>query len=307
MIVAVCSLGGAPGVTSLATALAAAWPSSPVTVPVLVEADASGGDLAAWHGIDLHDSPAGVVSLAAASRTPVPVSLPADVWAEAGVEGASSAHAPLVNHAVELPGGLRVVPAPADPLEAGRAVDVLAHNPSLLRTGRVSVVDVGRAVPGSAGALLVRHADVVVVLTQAGDVGHAARLRACAPILASLREEGARVGLAITGPCPHSDGEVSKVASGLPVWARIPHDPTGAGLVQGEYRPPARLRDRLAAWWSERRDPDSLEWMPLIKAAKSLAELCDDFSGLGLSHEEQKEQDLGMSKEQRDSTVVNIA
>ncbi|MEV2279419.1 hypothetical protein AB0I72_27965 [Nocardiopsis sp. NPDC049922] len=217
-----------------------------------------------------------------------------------------------MNHAVELPGGLRVVPAPADPLEAGRAVDMLAHNPALLRTGRVVVVDVGRAVPGSAGASLVRHADTVVVLTDPGDVGHAARLRACAPILASLKEGGTRVGLAVTGSCPHSDGEVSKVASGLPVWARIPHDPTGAGLVRGEHRPPTRLRDRLAAWWSERRDPDSLEWVPLIRAAKSLAELCDDFSGLGLPHEKHSgsphgEHGVGASGDQRDSTVVNVA
>ncbi|OKI21317.1 hypothetical protein A6A08_21235 [Nocardiopsis sp. TSRI0078] len=89
------------------------------------------------------------------------------------------------------------------------------------------------------------------------------------------------MGLAVAEPCLHSDEEVSQVASGLPVWARIPHDPVGAALVRGEYRPPTRLRDRLAAWRSQRRDPDGLEWMPLIKAAKALAELCDDFSGIG--------------------------
>ncbi|MFV2198833.1 hypothetical protein [Nocardiopsis sp. LOL_012] len=295
--------------TSLAMALTACWPSSPLTVPVLVEADASGGDAASWHGVDPRGT--GLVSLAAASRTPVPVT--AQAWTQAGVADiahASVSGASLLDHAVELPGGLRVVPAPPDPLEAGRAVDMLAHNPGLLRTGRVTVVDAGRAVPGSAGAALLRHADTVVVLTDPEDVGHAARLRVCAPVLASLREERVRVGLAVAGPCPHPDGEVSKVASGLPVWARIPHDPTGAGLVRGEHRPPRRLRDRWAAWWAERHEPDGVEWMPLIKAAQSLAELCDDLPALDLPDEERQEDgrhSLGPSTERRDSTVVNVA
>lgn len=283
-VVAVCSLSGAPGVTSLATAMAAAWPSGVLTVPVLVEADASGGDAAAWHGVETASGPNGLVSLAAASRSHVPVEAPVALPTSEGEHG----HHPLLRHAVELPGGLRVVAAPSDPLEAGRAVEVLARNPRLLTSGRVSVVDVGRAVPGSAGAALLRHTDTAVVLVEAGQVEQAERLRVCAPALASLRQDGVRVGLAIAGDCQHTDSEVSQVAGGLPVWARIPHDPTGAGLVRGEHHPPQRLRDRLAAWRAQRRDPDGLEWMPLIKAAKGLAELCDDFDGLGLSAGERR-------------------
>ncbi|MGW8439151.1 hypothetical protein ACWGKS_28745 [Nocardiopsis sp. NPDC055879] len=282
-VVAVCSLSGAPGVTSLATAMAAAWPSGVLTVPVLVEADASGGDVAAWHGMNVGSGPKGLVSLAAASRSPVPADTSMTVTLNES-SGESGPH-PLLRHAMELPGGLRVVAAPPDPLEAGHAVDALARNPRLLKSGRATVVDVGRAVPGSAGATLLRHADTVVVLSQAGQVEQAERLRVCAPALASLRQDGVRVGLAITGACPHTGGEVSQVAGGLPVWARIPHDPTGAGLVRGEHHPPQRLRERLAAWRAQRRDPDGLEWMPLIKAAKALAELCDDFEGLGLGAE----------------------
>lgn len=282
MIVAVCSLSGAPGVTSLATALAACWPSTPLTVPVLVEADASGGDIASWHGIGL-DGDTGLVSLAAASRASTPAPASAEAWAQAGVQDAASAGVPLLRHAVELPGGLRAVPAPADPLEAGRAVDALARSPHLLKSGRATVVDVGRAVPGSAGAALLRHADAAVVLTEPGDLGSAVRLRVCAPVLASLRQEGVRVGLAVAGACPHADSEVSRVASALPVWARIPRDEVGAALVRGEHSAPTRLRDRVAAWRSRYRDPDGLEWMPLIRAAKALAELCDDFSGIGMA------------------------
>lgn len=293
-VVAVCSLSGAPGVTSLATAMAAAWPSGVLTVPVLVEADASGGDVAAWHGLE-PDS-VGLVSLAAASRTPAPGG---SCSTEPGESVSSGSRDPVLRHALELPGGLRVVAAPSDPLEAGRAVEALARNPRLLKSGRATVVDVGRAVPGSAGATLLRHADTVVVLSQAGQVEQAERLRVCAPALASLRQDGVRVGLAITGACPHTDGEVSQVAGGLPVWARIPHDPTGAGLVRGEHHPPQRLRERLAAWRAQRRDPDSLEWMPFIKSAKTLAELCDDFEGLGLG--------LGLGAEKRQVLEVQAA
>lgn len=285
-VVAVCSLSGAPGVTSLATAMAAAWPSGVLTVPVLVEADTSGGDVAAWHGVDSGSGMSGLVSLAAASRSPVPVD--ASVAMSSGAGTGEGGHHPLLRHAVELPGGLRVVTAPSDPLEAGRAVEVLAHNPRLLKSERVTVVDVGRAVPGSAGAALLRHADTTVVLIEADQVEQAERLRACAPVLASLRQDGVRVGLAIRGACPHPDTEISEIAGGLPVWARIPCDLTGAGLVRGEHRPPARLRDRVAVWRAQRRDPDSLEWMPLIKSAKVLAELCDDFEGLGLSVEKRR-------------------
>ncbi|GAB3734069.1 hypothetical protein [Nocardiopsis nanhaiensis] len=284
-VVAVCSLSGAPGATSLATAMAAAWPSGVLTVPVLVEADASGGDVAAWHGVD--PGSMGLISLAAASRSPVSVQAPVSSTKDGG-RGGSGAHHPLLRHAAELPGGLRVVTAPTDPLEAGRAVDVLARNPTVLKSGRVTVVDVGRAVPGSAGAALLRHADITVVLIEPGQVEQAERLRVCAPVLASLRQDGVRVGLAISGTCPHPDTEISELANGLPVWARIPRDATGAGLVRGEHRPPARLRDRLAAWRAQRRDPDSLEWIPLIKSAKALAELCDDFDGLGLGAGERR-------------------
>lgn len=286
MTVAVCSLSGAPGVTSLATAMAATWPSGVLTVPVLIEADASGGDVATWHGQGSSSGVSGLVSLAAASRAPVPED--GSCVPVSGEAVSSGSRDPVLRHAVELPGGLRVVAAPSDPLEAGRAVEALARNPRLLMSGRASVVDVGRAVPGSAGAALLRHADTAVVVVEAGKVEQAERLRVCAPVLASLRQDRVRVGLAITGACPHTDEEVSEVAGGLPVWARIPHDPTGAGLVRGEHQPPQRLRDRLAGWRARRRDPDGLEWMPLIKAAKSLAEVCDDFEGLELGEGERR-------------------
>lgn len=269
MITAVCSLGGSPGATSLATALAACWPSTPLTVPVLVEADASGGDVAVWHRVPLER---GLVSLSAASRGHTPP--------EPGEEREGAEH-PVLGHAVELPGGLRAVLAPSDPLEAGRAVRLLAAHPEVLHGGRATVVDVGRAVPGSPGASLLRGADAVVVLVSGSEAAQLRRLHECVPALASLREWGTRVGVAVAGRCPYSDTELEEAAGGLGVWARIPHDELGAALVRGED---VRLRwwwTRLRAHWHRRREPDSPAWTPLLSAARDLADLLDDLHGVG--------------------------
>src|SRR5699024_5236667 len=61
--VALFSLGGAPGVTVAALAMAAVWPAP--SGAALIEADASGGDIAAWQR--LQPSP-GITDLAAAVR-----------------------------------------------------------------------------------------------------------------------------------------------------------------------------------------------------------------------------------------------
>jgi MinD-like ATPase involved in chromosome partitioning or flagellar assembly len=62
MLLAVCSLKGSPGVTTLATALGARWPAG--ETPILVEADPAGGDLMAR--FRLNDAP-GLVTLAVAA------------------------------------------------------------------------------------------------------------------------------------------------------------------------------------------------------------------------------------------------
>src|SRR5262249_61331290 len=63
MLIAVASVKGAPGVTTLALGLAALWPELGA---VLVECDPDGGDLAARFG---HHPDPGLASLAAAART----------------------------------------------------------------------------------------------------------------------------------------------------------------------------------------------------------------------------------------------
>lgn len=107
MLVVVGSVKGAPGVTTACMALAVAWPAG--WQPVVVEADPSGGDLAA--GFSLAGEP-GLVSLAAAAR---------------------HAHhgAVLREHTQALPGGLPVVAAPVDAEQATRACDLLTGIPDL--------------------------------------------------------------------------------------------------------------------------------------------------------------------------------
>ena len=68
-LVAVASVKGAPGVTTTALALAAAWPAAVDggVRPVVVEADAAGGDVAARLG--LPHAP-GLLDVAVAARRP---------------------------------------------------------------------------------------------------------------------------------------------------------------------------------------------------------------------------------------------
>jgi hypothetical protein len=91
-------------------ALAVAWPVG--WQPVVVEADPSGGDLAA--GFSLAAEP-GLVSLAAAAR-----------HARHARHGAV-----LREHTQALPGGLPVVAAPVDAEQATRACDLLTSIPDL--------------------------------------------------------------------------------------------------------------------------------------------------------------------------------
>ncbi|WP_160049863.1 hypothetical protein [Nocardiopsis sp. FR4] len=227
--VALFSLGGAPGVTSAATALAAVWPGEPGAV--LVEADASGGDLAAWRR--LHPEP-GLTGLAAASR-------------HGGVPEPGA-------HTQTLPGGLAVCPAPVTAGTAEGAVRLLSRNPAVLAWDQVPavVLDLGRLTPGSAATALAAHADAVFLVVPDA-LAQLRRAREAAPDLAAALP-GLRVLVA------GGRGGVGEIADalGLPVWGRLPEDRRSAAFLRGEthlgrpYRRPlfravARLAGDLAA------------------------------------------------------------
>lgn len=218
MLIAVGSVKGSPGVSTLCLALAARWPGTGRRV--LVECDPAGGDLAARYGLAL--SP-GLVSLAAARRGSDTAGLESVWW-----------------HTQVLPGGLSVLVAPPGGEQTRAALATLggsgAHPlvQAAADPGSVVIVDAGRLDAGSAALGLVRATDQLLLLSHAtaSDLAH----------LAGRLEEVSgwsdRVGLLLVGD-GYPDAEVTREL-GLSVMARIPTDPVEAATLTG--RTPPRRR-----------------------------------------------------------------
>lgn len=209
MLIAMISVKGSPGVTTLSVALAARWSDSERCV--LVEADPAGGDLAAR--FNLAPSP-GLVSLAAAGRRSADPEL---VW----------------QHAQHLPGGLAVVTAPAEADTATAALKLLADSsPHVFRraadlAATVVVVDCGRADSWSAAMPIVRSSDAMVVLTRSGaaDLAHLARR------VGEVGTWSPRPLLLLRGD-DHPMDEVER-ALGVPPLGCVPEDRRGAAVLCG--------------------------------------------------------------------------
>ncbi|MFI7122651.1 carbon monoxide dehydrogenase maturation protein [Amycolatopsis sp. NPDC049868] len=220
MLIALCSLKGSPGVTTLAVALAMTWPQAASTRRLVAEVDPAGGDLAMRFGLP---ATPGLVSLAAAARR---TRDPAVVW----------------DHTQALPGGARALVAPPGGTHARAALSTLATAPngSLLPVvardaGVVVIADCGRADPGSPAEAIARRADALVLVTgtQGDDLAHAA-VR-----LGELARWTPRPGLLLTGD-GHPTVDVEREL-GVPAIGRLPHDPIAAATLTG-HRPPARRR-----------------------------------------------------------------
>jgi hypothetical protein len=208
-VVSICSIKGAPGVTTLACLIGATWP---VHRSVLVaEADASGGDLAARFSLS---SRRGWATLSASIRR----------------DGVGS---PIAEHLQQLPGGL-------DVLIAARPVDVRAatspEGTTVRSVGQDQaepcdvIVDLGRVGTGrpTPGAWL-EHSDTVVVVTRA-DAASALQLREQSAALVGACS-GA-VGLAVIGVGGHRARQLSAF-TGIPLTCEIPHDPIAAAVASG--------------------------------------------------------------------------
>ncbi|WP_152529268.1 hypothetical protein [Nocardiopsis chromatogenes] len=244
--------------TTLAAALTAAWPSSPLTVPVMVEADASGGDVKTWHRLSAEP---GLASLAAASRRPNP-----DV-----ADGVN----PLLEYATETPPGFYAVTAEAAAHHCEGAVWQLGQRPWLLKKAGAAVADLGRITPRGPGLGILGASGAAVIAVEE-EPAHLARLAACSVLTNGLEEAGVRAGLALTGGRDRfTDAEIC-AQTGLPVWARIPHDTLGAGFLRGQELPAGRtVWARARSWARERRDVGPVDWMPLLRCARDLAERLD--------------------------------
>lgn len=220
--IGVFSLGGAPGVTTTVCALAATWPStgsdSRSVGPVLVEAAAAGGELAAWWGLAAQP---GLVTLAS---QPCP-----DAQA-------------FRRHTQVSASGVLVCPAPPGGLQATAALGALA-DAGLPDPGIPMLVDLGRldaAQPDAAGWRLAAAMDRVIAVTRPV-TGQIAHLAAAGPW---LLERLPGVGLVLVGDGDSRPGEVAK-ATGLRVAGRIPDDPRSARRIAAQARPRRAGRSRL--------------------------------------------------------------
>ncbi|HLF99589.1 MAG TPA: chromosome partitioning protein [Acidimicrobiia bacterium] len=202
----VASVKGAPGVTTTTVALGAAWPGDRSVV--VVEADASGGDLAARHGLCTEP---GLASLATAARRPIEA-------------------ADVARHIQVLAGGLAVVPAP---VTGTHALAALGSPPALARALRSLeesdvLLDCGRIAPGSFDVSLAVDADAIVLLARPSldDLQH------LGDVLRLAGEMDRPCALVLRGRGPYDDREVESTL-GVPVLGRVPDDARVAGMFNG--------------------------------------------------------------------------
>ncbi|WP_051970811.1 hypothetical protein [Kitasatospora azatica] len=265
-LIVVGSAKGAPGASTLALALAAAWPGG--VRPLVVEADAAGGDALLRFG--MRESP-GLVSLAAGSR-------------RAGVTTAS-----LREHAQRLPGGVEMVIAPAEAGQCAATLDALA--PVWVEAeldGAVVLADCGRLPLGaSATTALLGIADALILVSG----GSVEALAHTAETADRLRPSIHFLVVAVVGRCAWPAREV-ETALGADACVMLPYDPASGALLRGAPMPrrrwPAKARHPLMdaarglAMELERQLPENLapDENPQ-PAAASAAERADLASALG--------------------------
>lgn len=209
VLVAVGSLSGSPGVTSMAAGLAALWPRAGA---LMVEADPAGGDLAARFG--LHREP-GLAGLAAAIR-----------------HGHQSGG--LAVYVQRLYVGADVVLGPVG-AQAAATVAALAagHGPGVLVAAgqtRPVILDVGRLQGGSPALPLVAAAQVLLVAVRPW-LDALDTLDAWRSYLSRLTWRG-DVRLVVIGNGQFRGGAVGRNL-GMPVLGQLPSDRRGAGVLAG--------------------------------------------------------------------------
>ena len=226
MLVALASLKGSPGVTSLGVALTAAWPGD--VQRVFVECDPAGGDIAARYSLPL--SP-GLIGLAAATRQGSGLGV---VW----------------RHAQTLPDGTPVVVGPLRGDQARTALTTLVDSQSDMPNGAMQslfttaaqardsivVADCGRLDPDTPALPMITAANALLLLLRprADELSHlAARL----DDIAALAE---RVGLVLVGT-GYSPTDIAAELD-VPMFATVPELAPRAGRSRfGQARARTRL------------------------------------------------------------------
>jgi hypothetical protein len=216
-VVSLLSLKGAPGVTTLSCLLAAVWPEpGPIAV---VEADPSGGDLAARFGLT---STIGWSSLSAAVRR-------------------SGEATRLDPHLQRLPGGLPVlVSGSGGPFDAasGPESEVVRSAFSPNGDAGLAVVDLGRVPVGADAAPGWLELSDLSILVVRDDPSAALHVRARAAEL--LDRTGGALGVLLVGGVAFRCRELAEFA-GLPPLGDVPFDPSSAAVASGRSASGRRL------------------------------------------------------------------
>jgi MinD-like ATPase involved in chromosome partitioning or flagellar assembly len=211
VIIAIGSVHGSPGATTLAVTLASVWPGAS---PILMEVDPDGGILAARLG--LADEP-GFMGLVAALHSR---SLePGEILSFAQKSG-------------ELP----VIPGAASPEQAAAALSATSGSLlDTLRPNHTTIIDVGRIVPRSAAMPLILGCDEVWVVAEST----VEQLRLAALRVRALMPLVPTVGIVTVG----SDYEAAEISTTLeaPVIGSIARDPKTAQALQGLRSAPRSL------------------------------------------------------------------
>lgn len=199
--IAIGSVKHAPGVTTAAVAMAAACGPG----AVVVEADPSGGDIAARSRLTLEP---GLLTLAASGRR-------------------ANTALDFSPHLQRLPGGGDVVVAPVDPDQAAVAIGTTAPRLSAAHDAQLTIIDCGRVFAASPARPAIRSADVAVIVlepTVAGVEHLRSRLGSLdRPVLGKL------VAL-LVGDRPYGPADVAS-AVGIPVVGSLAVEPRAVAAL----------------------------------------------------------------------------
>lgn len=243
---------GIIGDVTTTTALALASALDHELHPTIVEADPSGGSLAAWLDTPLNPS---LTTIVAQRRSFATGSGTSSVWAMLEPNVRIAAHGP------------RFVPAPVRSIEARRAVDEAAQwlFPALATADDgLALLDLGRLLPadglpraaGTVGSLVVCHRQ-----ERASAGAAAVRLERLAEAVELLRHLDVPMTVALVGTEPYRGDEVhdylNASLSGEPTSTllTLPVDPMAAAVLAGRRGISGRRLARL----------------PLMRAAAALA------------------------------------
>jgi hypothetical protein len=234
---------GGDGATTSALALAAGWPEPDTNEPdsdgvdlVVVEADPTGGSLAAWFDTPLSPSLSSVVTALHQGSTSGATRL--NQWSTVDTMIRRSA------------AGIRFIPAPFRTREARGAISEADLSLFPLLAGldhTVALVDVGRIDPLRLPPA-VRHA-VLTVVVHRQDASSApaatVRLERLAETTEALCDTGADVGLALVGEDPFPLDEVVDFARPTGSAHSLALDPLSAAVLAGRTGVSSRRLARL--------------------------------------------------------------